>query len=535
MSRFHRSLPSLALVAALTACQPVATDAPATLTPPVPSATGVPSATADRSPTRTVPPTRAASVTPAPTRPSATPRPSATSRAVAPIFTRALALKSPALTGDDVRWLQTRLIALGYVEIAAADGVFGAQTDTAVRRFQGDNGLTIDGVVVPVTWTLLATGAPVTAAALPTRSSWSRSLSLQEPAQTGDDVAQLQTQLAALGYFASCHPDAALPEPDGVFGAGTHSAVVAFQDRAGLTADGVVTKAVWDALFGAAAPRAASAGFTPPVLGPAPQPAQQGLIAFASDRDDPGGARSIYTLTLDGTQLTRLTTDTPGDFSPAWSPDGARLAFVSKRDHGYLELFVMNADGSQITQLTCCGALAMMPDWSPDGTQIVFASQTGLQIVGLDGRPAWSLHGDCCIGDREPKWSPDGAHIVFVTAEGINASGLWVVAVDGSTAVQVGPPGEYQAAAWSPDGQRLVFSNGHAILIMNADGSGVTPLTGDLPDAADPAWSPDGARIAFTSSLNGRREVWVMNADGSGLVAYINADRGADSDPDWQP
>jgi WD40 repeat protein len=99
------------------------------LSKPIPTATGVPTAT--RTPTL-VPPT---------TTPAA--------------FTRNLYLTRPNLQGADVLALQERLLTLGYEQVGVPDGVFGALTDQAIRQFQVDSGLVVDGVVGPNTWSLL--------------------------------------------------------------------------------------------------------------------------------------------------------------------------------------------------------------------------------------------------------------------------------------------------------------------------------------------------------------------------------------------
>jgi hypothetical protein len=91
--------------------------------------------------------------TPLPTNtPTPTPTFSPTPTPTIPPLTRTLRLASPYMTGDDVLLLQQRLLALGYTEIGTADGIFGPNTDTAVRIFQTRNGLAVDGIVGQTTW-----------------------------------------------------------------------------------------------------------------------------------------------------------------------------------------------------------------------------------------------------------------------------------------------------------------------------------------------------------------------------------------------
>ena len=84
-------------------------------------------------------------------------------------------------------------------------------------------------------------------------------------------------------------------------------------------------------------------------------------IAFWSRRD---GNPEIYVMNADGSGQTRLTTNSADDFQPAWSPDGKQIAFISLRD-GNAEIYVMNADGTDLTRLTTNAAIDALPAWSP--------------------------------------------------------------------------------------------------------------------------------------------------------------------------
>ena len=129
--------------------------------------------------------------------------------------------------GTDVRNLQQDLTTLGYYW-AEITGNFGAKTETAVRRFQEENGLTADGVAG--TKTLNAIAAAVARKGGTPASGGSAGTTLKLNSQ-GTKVSQLQTDLKQLGYYYA--------EITGNFGAKTEAAVKAFQKAKGLTADGV--------------------------------------------------------------------------------------------------------------------------------------------------------------------------------------------------------------------------------------------------------------------------------------------------------
>jgi N-acetylmuramoyl-L-alanine amidase len=141
----------------------------------------------------------------------------------------------------EVTDVQTRLRALGF-EIDDENGAFGSSTERATRTFQQRRGLLVDGIVGPQTWTELV-GA-----------SWllgDRILYLKAPPMRGDDIAQLQHKLNAIGFDAG--------REDGIFGVNTDSAVRGFQKEYGVAEDGIFGSASHAALTGLRIERPGSA------------------------------------------------------------------------------------------------------------------------------------------------------------------------------------------------------------------------------------------------------------------------------------
>jgi len=234
-----------------------------------------------------------------------------------------------------------------------------------------------------------------------------------------------------------------------------------------------------------------------------------------------------------GNSLPRdLTNNAAADDSPAWSPDGTKIAFVTGRD-GNREIYLMNPDGSGQVNLTNSPAFESTPVWSPDGSRIAFVSDRdgNLEIYAMntDGSGQVNLTGSPA-DESSPVWSPDGTRIAFVSGRDGNQE-IYVMNADGSGQIDLtGNPGMDASPVWSPDGRRIAFvsaRDGNAeIYLMNADGTGQLNVTNSPEADTDPAWSPDGRQIAFTGSGIG-----VVGADGFGLSRLA----GTGSRPAWSP
>jgi len=175
-------------------------------------------------------------------------------------------------------------------------------------------------------------------------------------------------------------------------------------------------------------------------------------IAFSSVRDSPYW--ELYVMRSDGSEVRRLTWwEDASDLWPSWSPDGSRLAFASKRD-GNWEIYTVALDGGDLTRLTDNPADDMHPAWSPDGHWISFDSlrdgYADVFVVRAAGGDARNLTSLAWASDLGPTWSPDGGRIAFYS----DRNGDWDVyamAVDGSSLVRLTTEDTRdQLPAWRP-------------------------------------------------------------------------------------
>lgn len=138
---------------------------------------------------------------------------------------------APRDVGDTVRDIQHRLAGLGYGVSGDKPGVFGEATERAVRKFQEERGLRVDGICGAETWGVLVEASY----ALGDRLIYQRS-----PMLRGDDVLDLQRRLNAMGFDAG--------RVDGIFGPNTTRGLLEFQRNAGLATDGICGPATFRAL-----------------------------------------------------------------------------------------------------------------------------------------------------------------------------------------------------------------------------------------------------------------------------------------------
>lgn len=219
-----------------------------------------------------------------------------------------------------------------------------------------------------------------------------------------------------------------------------------------------------------------------------------------------------------------------------WSPDGEKIAWA---DHEFGNLWVADA-GSASQSPQGSESLATFPEWSPDSKTLAFISTgkpdklAGLATIpvnstGFRQKTILSQDEDLDGGSvRSMDWSPDGKKLVFSVDGPPGAKrGLYTVNTDGTNLTNISWPktnvGENDRYWWdptySPDGKRIAFVKGwddYQIYTINPDGTDARQVTYDVGGYEIQSWSPNGEKLLYENLSNGHRDLFVINADGTG-------------------
>jgi Tol biopolymer transport system component len=273
------------------------------------------------------------------------------------------------------------------------------------------------------------------------------------------------------------------------------------------------------------------------------------------------GAEQVYTVDPDGTDR-HLVAD--NSEVGGWSHDGSRISLFSQLELGE-QLF--NVDNGSVVDLGLPAdlypsLLLFCGVWSPDDSRLACEGfgQTDPSLNGVytlrssDGgdlqRVTSDPNGDDCPSD----YSPSGNRLVITRANDTTYE-IDTVKLDGSGLTRITPDGmdfNFCNGSWSPQGNQIVFSahvpNGDyhsSVWVVHLDGTGLHqlpiagPCGGPFADPStygcfNPVWSPDGQKIAFGRNQgDGQRDLYTVNADGSGLFQVTHTPDISEFNGDW--
>jgi dipeptidyl aminopeptidase/acylaminoacyl peptidase len=254
-------------------------------------------------------------------------------------------------------------------------------------------------------------------------------------------------------------------------------------------------------------------------------------LAYASN---PTGQWEIYLLPLDGSQPPRqVSRGAGGKLAPRWSPGGDRIAYVLDLDGGEnYDIVTYNLETHAFLNLTPATpeALTTAFTWSPDGCWIAFSSdRTGIfesYRVPSQGGAVEKL-ASLPYPVFRLIWSPDGAWIAAVVEARGQDAYTYLLPVTGGEPLQIMFDGQAinaRAPAWSPGGDRLVFSSdlsgSYNLGVYDLETRQVTWLPHDEQNKEMPSWSPDGRQIAYTAGFGPKNTLEIHDLRSQQVTTY---------------
>jgi TolB protein len=225
--------------------------------------------------------------------------------------------------------------------------------------------------------------------------------------------------------------------------------------------------------------------------------------------------------------------------SPAWSPDGKRLAYVSFEDQKAV-VWLQDLTTGERRRVAAFRGSNSAPAFSPDGQRLAVAlSQDGLTqlyTMPLAGGTPTRLTSSNAI-DTEPVFSPDGRLVYFVSDRG-GGPHIYRVPASGGSAERITFDGSYNISpALSPDGKQMAYitrqGNAYRLMLLDLDSGTVQPLS-DTQDDESPSFAPNGRLIVYATRQQGTDVLMTTTLDGKIKTRLLSS--GADMrEPAWGP
>lgn len=269
----------------------------------------------------------------------------------------------------------------------------------------------------------------------------------------------------------------------------------------------------------------------------------QTQIAYVSNKT---GNKEIWVMDYDGANQHELSTLKSIALTPRWSPDATRIAFtcyVPFRGITSAQICIYSTESNHLISFPRYRGTNSSPAWSPDGSELAFMSSQGgdpeIYVSDVNGGHLHRVTFAAGV-NTSPTWNPKtGKQIVFVS-DRAGTPVLYLSDSDGSNVQKIDLPdmGYVIDPSWSPNGQLVAFSwrrpsGNYDIYVMDIVSHQLVELTRDAGRNERPSWAPDGRHLVFESTRTGTRQIWSMLADGSQprQLTY----QGQNESPNWSP
>ena len=226
--------------------------------------------------------------------------------------------------------------------------------------------------------------------------------------------------------------------------------------------------------------------------------------------------------------------------SPAWSPDGQNLAYVSFEGKASA-IYVQRLATGERRRVSARAGINGAPAWSPDGRKLALTlSRDGnldIYTLELATQTLTRVTSDDAI-DTEAEWSRDGQSLYFTSDRAGNAQVYRVVLDEARRAERVTFTNGYNARPRvSPDGKELAMitldRGGYRVGVMDLASRNLRVLTSSRQDDS-PSFAPNGALVIYATREGGRGALAIASSDGA-FQQRLSADQGDVRDPAWQP